>query len=539
MRRKDRIVSLTVAAVLFVVAVGFGIAWDMGAFDSRRTPPTEAISPSVWAADAASNTLVTNPTADLTSDQIAFLRQTADRTWNFLSGPDLDPATHLPLDSLPITSAPGANVTLAAPAAAQEYTNPALIGTYLSAIVAAKDTGAASASTAEADAAATLGEIQRLAKYDGFLFRWYSTKTGEALKSPKGAPITNGYVSTVDNGWYAQGLLVVEGAFPQLASECNSLLGAMQWQLLFDKADNVLYNGYQVGGTYSKSTYDNAYSGPRIAYYMAIGSGKVPGSLWWGVNRTPPASHLQRQTPQGQESTYMDPQSRQAYSLYEGHYVYDEIKFVPTFNGSLYQALAPNLTFPEQTLAPTSLGLNDRNTALAQGAYGSLNGSPVWGWAPATSPGVKMRYTNYGVPDLASEQAKINTSVVTPYAAFLALPVIPAQADADISQIMTDYPSIYTQYGFLDSVNITNSEVAARYMTVSQITILMAIDDAIDGDQLQKYVSGSSYVQTLAPYMSMEQYSIQGIDLAAGPATAQPPVQPMPTRTRTRRVRKT
>ena len=70
----------------------------------------------------------------------------------------------LPLDSLPIAGQPAAQVALTTPTATQEYTNPAMIGTYLSAIVAAKDTGAATSDQAETDAAATLGEIQKLDK---------------------------------------------------------------------------------------------------------------------------------------------------------------------------------------------------------------------------------------------------------------------------------------------------------------------------------------------------------------------------------------
>jgi hypothetical protein len=194
----------------------------------------------------------------------------------------------------------------------------------------------------------------------------------------------------------------------------------------------------------------------------------------------------------------------------------------------MYQALAPDLVFPEQTMAPGSLGLNNRNTALAQGAYAELGArSPMWGWAPATSPGAQMKYTNYGVPDLATDQGTISDAVVTPYAAFLALPVIPEQAYADIAQLLKSYPSLYTQYGFLDSVDIRSGQVASRYMAVSQMTILMAIDNAVDHDQLQSYAAHSTYAQVLAPYMRMEQYSIQGLDQAA-PST----VNPRPQRTR-------
>ena len=470
--------------------------------------PRAATDP--WSAAAAGNTLVSDPTDVLAAGQLTFLRQVATRTWNLLSGPGQNPATHFLRDSVLLAGKPGATVTLAPPADAQEYTNPSLIGNWLTTIVAAKDLGVATASQAQANAAAVLAQLQKLATNQGFFYRWYSTKTGEALASPQGRPVTDGYVSTVDNGWLAQGMVTAAQAFPQLAAGFNTLLSAMQWQVLYDQKDNVLFNGYQVGGSYSNATYQNAYSGPRIANYMAIGSGKVPGALWWGPARTPPANRRQRQVPQGQPTNYTDPQSHQNFTVFEGHYAYDHIKFVPTFDGSLYQALAPDLVVPEQSMAPNSLGLNDRNTALAQGAYGAFGArTPTWGWAPATSP--TGRYTNYGVPDLSSAPGNVSHDVAVPYAAFLALATIPAQADGDITQLTATYPNIYTQYGFLDSATISTGAVATRFMAVSQTAILMAVDDAVDHDQLQSYVGDSSYGTTLAPYLRMEQYSIQGL----------------------------
>src|SRR5579863_10367575 len=101
MRRKVRIISLTAAGALLAVTVCAGVAFDEGAFKSRRAKP-RTLTPADWAAGATGDTLVTDPTSQLTASQIAFLKQTADRTWAFLSGPDLDLRTHLPLDSLPL-----------------------------------------------------------------------------------------------------------------------------------------------------------------------------------------------------------------------------------------------------------------------------------------------------------------------------------------------------------------------------------------------------------------------------------------------------
>jgi hypothetical protein len=64
---------------------------------------------------------------------------------------------------------------------------------------------------AEADAAATLGEIPRLAKYQGFLFRWYDTRTGAAIASPHGQDVIDGYVSA---NLYGSSRTVEEGKEP-------------------------------------------------------------------------------------------------------------------------------------------------------------------------------------------------------------------------------------------------------------------------------------------------------------------------------------
>jgi len=40
----------------------------------------------------------------------------------------------------------------------------------------------------------------------------------------------------------------------------------------------------------------------------------------------------------------------------------------------------------------------------------------------------------------------------------------------------------------------------------------MAIDNAVNHNQLQSYLAHSTYAQALTPYLRMEQFSIQGLD---------------------------
>jgi hypothetical protein len=482
---------LVIGAVVLVVAV---IAGVVGYAILRPPRGGGAVGPTT-----STTAGPTGPaTAPLTTDQIQVLRQIATRTWAYLAGPGVDPTTHLPKN----------NVRVDRPGADGNFTSGTEIGLYLSSIVAARDLGLITPAAALIDAGGLLATLQKLATYRGFILRWYSTSTAEPITGPRGPVLTSGgAVSTVDDSWFGQGLVVAQAAFPQLSSQFGRLLAAMNYSLLFSSQRGVLYNTYTVGQGPSPATYDLAYGGPRIADYMAIGSRTVPGSMWWTLNRTPPG-RAQRQVPAGQDVTYTDPQTGRPYTVFEGHYTYGNVPFVPTFGGSLFQALAPNLVVPEETFGPDSLGPNNRNSVLAQIAWARSVGYPVWGMAPATVPANAARYDQYGAPSLATKTGAIPDGAVSPYAAFMALDLVPEASYADIADLMRLYPSLYTSYGFLDSVDPTTGTVAQRYMAVSQAVILMAIDDAVDHGKLQTYFGTSPYGMTLQPYLAAERYTV-------------------------------
>ncbi|HEX4259312.1 MAG TPA: DUF3131 domain-containing protein, partial [Streptosporangiaceae bacterium] len=146
----------------------------------------------------------------LTAPQRATLLNIARDTWKFYAA-DVDPTTHLPLDNL--TYAGGART----PTTYGRYTSAANIGVYLWAVVAARDLGLISTARATNLAEATLTEIQHLKRYDGFLYQWYDTTTGDTIRNPgdidcsaEPTPTFDNcsFVSNVDNGWYASGLIV-------------------------------------------------------------------------------------------------------------------------------------------------------------------------------------------------------------------------------------------------------------------------------------------------------------------------------------------
>src|SRR5262249_59076402 len=111
------------------------------------------------------------PGPPLNAHQRSVLHGIAADTWRFYRT-DVDPGTHLPLDNI------GPGTTRGT------YTSAANVGVYLWAVVAARDLHLISDQRARALLTATLTSVSRLASSHGFLYQWYDTSTGQAIRNP-------------------------------------------------------------------------------------------------------------------------------------------------------------------------------------------------------------------------------------------------------------------------------------------------------------------------------------------------------------------
>ncbi len=480
------------------------------------------------------------------------LMRIARDTWGFYAA-DVDPITHLPMDNF------GANGVGA-------YTSAANIGVYLWAVVAAHDLGLVSRSEARSLIHATLTEVQGLKRFDGFLYQWYDTNNGALIRNPgdidcsaETTPTTDNcfFVSAVDNGWYASGLIVVRQALPELASLVNSLIGQMNFSIFYDNGPETVCNvnasgqptGQMFGGYYvgiGPAGYHNGafYSDPRIAVYIGMGLGQMPGNVWWRSwrNLPPPAPYdncaatdpdfsWQGQWPvAGTWQNYADPQSRQIFHVWEGHYTYPgtELKFVPTWAGGMFEGLMANEVVPETSWGTRSFGLNDLRTAQVQIKYTTeMLHYPVWGMSPSSTADDTGNYAGYGVegllfpyfgfgadaanPNKALSQcfACATEDVVTPHASFLALEVLPKQAFDNIRSLLSHYPDIYGEYGFFDAVNPTTGSIGHRYLVLDQSMIMAALDNALNDRAMQRHFARDPVSVAARTYLSAETLSIK------------------------------
>ncbi len=476
----------------------------------------------------------------LSAHQRSVLSGIAADTWRFY-GADVDPNTHLPLDNLGPGDTRGA------------YTSAANIGVYLWAVVAAHDLKLISRQRADSLVVATLNEVATLKRFDGFLYQWYDTDNGNVLLNPGQGDCTEivpshdncWFVSAVDNGWYASGLIEVRQALPELAGLADRLLAPMDFSIFYDGRAQTDCNtnaslpgnpptGQQYGGYYvgqGPADYHNGalYSDPRISIYIGMGRHQMPGDVWWRTWRTLPPQRCPTDPDfswQGQWPTpgywqiYTDPQSGKEFPVWEGHYVYPgtSLKFVPTFAGGMFEGLMANLVVPETEWGPHSFGLNDLRWAQVQIKYATQAlGYPVWGMSPSSTADDTGNYGSFGVEGLAFPPgdglAQCTTcateTTISPHASAIALPILPLQAYANLQALRTLYPGIYTaDGGFYDAVNPTTGSIGHRRLVLDQSMIMAALDDALNGGALQRRFAHDPISWAAHLYLSIERMSL-------------------------------
>ncbi|KJL20656.1 hypothetical protein RN51_02875 [Microbacterium oxydans] len=451
------------------------------------------------------------------------------------------------------TGLPADNVTgdLQTPSA---YTSPTNIGGYLWSTVTARDLRIISAEEAHSRLATTLETLAGLERNDasGMFYNWYSPTSGEKLTTwPDSGDPVHPFLSTVDNGWLAAALRIVREADPGLTGQADALYASMDFSAFFDPAGAAglpagtnrggfweqappdcsvsapMYNGSGETAYYTCHHYDTTVSESRIATYLGIANGQIPATALYGTHRTmPPACDWawQEQLPQGEYRTY------DGVEVWEGTYSYDGMSFVPSWGGSMFESLMPDLLVPETKWGSKSWKLNHPITVAVQKQHGlDETGYGYWGFSPASDP--FGGYAEYGV-DIAGMRSDGYTSdaektdvdvdrpgctvgtnpapefgdgVVTPHAAFLALPYDRKGVLSNLEGIENDLGA-YGPGGFYDAVAVKSGTIAERYLSLDQSMIMAAIGNELTKDRLKDYFVDRQMETLLRPAMRQQDF---------------------------------
>src|SRR5437867_3312154 len=292
-------------------------------------------------------------------------------TWRGLEA-FTDREHHLPVDNVRLAEASGGRED----ARVGDYTNVTSIGLRLITIVAARELGLVSEREAVARVRALLDTLGPLETHRGFLFNYYDTTSLER---------TSNFISFVDSSWLTAGLMVVRTTFPELRDECTRLIERGDHRFFYDARRQRMSHGYWVHlPARSQSHYGMLYAESRLGSLIAIGKGDVPEEHWFRMIRTfPPACRWQSLRPKGRERKTV-----RGHPLVGGWYEWKGERYVPSWGGSMFEALMPTLVLDEAHHAPLSLGANDAAHVAVQRRYALEElGYPVWGRSASSTPG--------------------------------------------------------------------------------------------------------------------------------------------------------
>ena len=207
------------------------------------------------------------------------------------------------------------------------------------------------------------------AEHGGQFYNWYDHRTGAKLTAwpPTGAPLTP-ILSSVDNGWLAVGLRIVENSRAEAAASRGRAVRVDELRFLLParrQSDPVpLRPGHGRGAVLLRHRRqrepdrrlhrDRAWADAAEGVLRPLAL--VPGHLRLEVAGDEAGRPVTR--------TYF------GVDVFEGAYPYAGMLVTPSWGGAMFEALMPDLFVPEERWAPRWWGVNHPLTVRAQIHHG-------------------------------------------------------------------------------------------------------------------------------------------------------------------------
>lgn len=304
---------------------------------------------------------------------------------------------------------------------AARRTSPTNIGLSLLCALGAYDMGIIDESSALTFLENALSSIERMEKWNGHLYNWYSTAT---LK-----PLTPRYVSSVDNGNYAAFLYTLKNGVSEIpgrraeniAARIEKILNETDFSLLYDKKKNLFHIGFDVEKKeFSSSYYDLYASEARLLSYYAIAKRQVPLKNWQTLSRFP----FRKKGRLG----------------------------IKSWTGTMFEYFMPNLLLPaiDGSLCDEALRF-----ALAEQIKAGKNG--IWGISESGfysfDNQLSYQYKAFGAQSLALKKSSFSGAVISPYSTWLTLPLFPEAAVKNLKRL--EESGMYGKYGFYEALDFS------------------------------------------------------------------------------------
>ena len=387
---------------------------------------------------------------ELSEAQADFLRDLARDTWEFFERYVTEESHFLPPD----------NVQLDPDAGAARRTSPTNIAMYLISCVAAREMGFLGEGEMRGRMEQTMDTLEKMEKWHGHIYNWYATDSLMPLK-PR-------YVSAVDSGNLAAGLLACAGAVEgPLAGRMEKMARTMDFTRLYDARRKLFHIGEDVEkGRLSASYYDLLASESRILVFTAMRMGQIPPESWRKMGRPTSGGALL------------------------------------SWSGTMFEYLMPDLFM--RSMPHTLLGETHRKVVRAQMQYGAARKRP-WGVSEsgycAFDMHLNYQYRAFGMREL-SMGGVVSREVVAPYAGCLALQVFPRQAAENLEEMAE--MGWKGECGLYEAVDYTRIQprIVKSWMSHHQGMSLCAICNALKNDALVQYYMNAPEARALSPLLN-------------------------------------
>ena len=344
----------------------------------------------------------------------AYIRTAAEDTWRYFSELSRKEDNYLPPD----------NWQSGAEDPAAHTVSPTNLGFALLAPVAACDLGFIDAAEAAKHMRRVLGAAERMERFRGHFYNWYDTRT---LK-----PLAPRFISSVDSGNLCAALICAaafasEQGFGELEERMRRLYEEADPSFLYDERRALMCICWDAAKDRAAGGwYDLMASEASLSCYIACARGAAPRRLWRALGRA-----VLRLDGYGALASWTG-------SMFE--YLMSAI-FLPPERGSLLYESARSAVRAQRLRAPEGLPWG-----CSESAYFSLDPSRRW------------RYKAHGVSSLALRRGMDDEFVVSPYSSFLALPIEPGAAAANLRSL--ERLGMRGRFGFFEALDFTPGRCA-------------------------------------------------------------------------------
>ncbi|HOW28519.1 MAG TPA: glucoamylase family protein [Elusimicrobiota bacterium] len=374
---------------------------------------------------------------ELGDEDRKYLIQLARDTWECIDSLS-HPATGLPYDN---------NNREA------QNTSVSNIGVYAASLAGAMEMRFITREDALSRAGKLMDGLEKFKHWNGFCQSWNNIETFEPSRD-------DAWISVLDSGNLAGGLLVIKGAFPEMSARIGRYLDAMDWGKFYEPSTKVLYGGYNMATGVMNKEWKLTLLGSdsRLASFIAIGKGQAEPAHW-------------------------DTLSRDMETRYGLDYL------VPGWQGGgLFMQFISGIFVDDRA---TLMGTSAARFAYAQIHHAKVIGSPVWGWSASDTP--NDGYLGW--------QA-IKDRVVTPHASALPLAFFPKESVANLrtleglgvrAPMIVDGKSRHL--GFRDSIDLSSNQVTRTYLVLDQSMLFLSLVNALTDGVIWKYAALDPLVQ--------------------------------------------